>query len=514
MKLAFNSIDDFINLKITKQISRLGTIFHTKSNSYLYDTGTGKAVQLDPISIDFFLSLFNDSFSVFETRKFWENIPEEKQKEILMFMCDEYLLQCPPVEKFYVGNGIYDEDKLKIQQIILEVTGLCNLRCKYCIYNDYNAGNRNFNTNSMPFEIAKKALDYAYAHHDSHFAVTFYGGEPLINFPLIKECIDYSLAEMKNCEELTFSLTTNLTLMTDEVADYLASIPGMNIVLSIDGPEDVHNAARVYANNCDTFRDVMAGLQRLSDALRRHPENHVGIVVNSVFSPPYSFQKLNRINDFFSTLDKLPDDVSIRISYPSPGTIPEDFIYESEEIGSCFSPSNNPLVEWLVAQSKNIISSKSEKNLYQSSLYDILSRIHNRMLLQKPYPVFHQNGCCIPGQRRLYVTTEGQYKVCERIGDSPMIGDVSHGLNIENIKKYYFDDYASCSIRSCSDCWAVRLCSLCFANCMTEDGIDSAKKESLCVSVRESNKVWLSLYHQIMEDSPNMLEIVKDLIIL
>lgn len=50
---------------------------------------------------------------------------------------------------------------------------------------------------------------------------------------------------MSSCANLSFSFTTNLTLMTDEIADYLASVPGMNIVLSIDGPEDIHNASRV-----------------------------------------------------------------------------------------------------------------------------------------------------------------------------------------------------------------------------------------------------------------------------
>lgn len=164
---------------------------------------------------------------------------------------------------------------------------------------------------------------------------------------------------MSSCANLSFSFTTNLTLMTDEIADYLASVPGMNIVLSIDGPEDIHNASRVYADEKASFKDVMNGLQRLSDALKRHPDNHVGIVVNSVFAPPYTTHKLDRINNFFVALEQLPSYTSIRIFYPSPGTLPESFVSENEIIGD--PSSKNPLVEWLVEKSQNDISSDKQK---------------------------------------------------------------------------------------------------------------------------------------------------------
>lgn len=67
---------------------------------------------------------------------------------------------------------------MQVQQLIIELTGKCNLRCKYCIYNDYYEENRDFNTSDISFETAKKAIDYAYAHrHPDHFSITFYGGE-------------------------------------------------------------------------------------------------------------------------------------------------------------------------------------------------------------------------------------------------------------------------------------------------------------------------------------------------
>ncbi len=156
MKQMFESIEDVIELKTTKRIHRLGTIFHTKNNAYIYDTGTGKVIQLDSIAIDFFVSLFNESTPIQETYEYWKIIPEELQKNIIRFLCDEYLLQCPFVKNFSIDMGAFDSENIKIQQLILEVTGMCNMRCKYCIYNEYNEGNRDFNTNNMSFETAKK----------------------------------------------------------------------------------------------------------------------------------------------------------------------------------------------------------------------------------------------------------------------------------------------------------------------------------------------------------------------
>ena len=120
----------------------------------------------------------------------------------------------------------------------------------------------------------------------------------------MKQCINYSLKNAPECE-LTFSFTTNLTLMTPEIANFLVQIPGMNIVLSLDGPQEIHNTARVYANNKPTFEDAMRGLTHLTDAIKRHSSS-TNLTVNSVFMPPYSVEKLEYINNFFENLDILP----------------------------------------------------------------------------------------------------------------------------------------------------------------------------------------------------------------
>lgn len=107
----------------------------------------------------------------------------------------------------------------KLAKITLQLTQNCNFRCKYGIYSEtHNLRQRSHSTERMTFETAKKAIDFLWKHSvDSpDVNIGFYGGEPLLEFPLLKKAVKYSerLFEGKN---LTFSVTTNGTLLNDEI---------------------------------------------------------------------------------------------------------------------------------------------------------------------------------------------------------------------------------------------------------------------------------------------------------
>lgn len=119
------------------------------------------------------------------------------------------------------------------------------------------------------------------------------------------------------------------------------------------------------------------------------------------------------------------------------------------------------------------------KNLYSRVLISGLIHIHNRVLHEKPMGIVHYNGCCIPGKRRLYVCTDGNYKVCERIGTAPTIGHVDTGVDFEVLKRLYLTEYAQKSIPDCSKCWAVNLCDICYAQCFDESGLNIGERERI-----------------------------------
>ena len=93
--------------------------------------------------------------------------------------------------------------------LILQVTQQCNLRCKYCAYSG-NYYNRSHTSNRMDFETAKKAIDFYLKRSEKadQLALSFYGGEPLLEFELIKKCVSYIL-QRKGDKKILFTMTTN-----------------------------------------------------------------------------------------------------------------------------------------------------------------------------------------------------------------------------------------------------------------------------------------------------------------
>ena len=119
---------------------------------------------------------------------------ESALKQIMESVNNENILKAPLLETFS-GEQVTDLKKSlenKLGQITFEVTQKCNLRCDYCIYQEENPKFRDFSQHGdMSFEIAKKVIDYSLDKMKDEFYITFYGGEPLLNFKLIKQCIEY-----------------------------------------------------------------------------------------------------------------------------------------------------------------------------------------------------------------------------------------------------------------------------------------------------------------------------------
>ncbi len=494
-------------LKKAGNLERQGITFHTSKNSYLYDAGTGKVALLDKDSIPILSALFDNNIDLESFESLLENA--KNVDSIVCFIKNEHLLMRPEKTEFFDWSSVMTEEALQCQQLIVELTGQCNLRCKYCIYNDHYASFRNFNQAYIDFDTAKKAIDYAYAHRShKYFAIGFYGGEPLLNFRVMQQCIDYCISTYKDVDT-TFSFTTNLTLMTEEIADYLAKVPGMSIIVSIDGPEEIQNQNRMFANGAPTFDAVYRGLKLLCDAIKKN-DSDCQVNVNSVFMPPYTAERFSQINEFFESLSFLPSNTSVAATYPSSGSIPDDYLKQVEAKGENVG---TPIewMDWSVEKLKEKGSIPDSPNLYTNLLQRTLGEIHNRRLLNEPVSTYYRNACCVPGNRRLYVTTEGFYKLCEKMGESPSIGHVDTGLDFNAIKEFYLNQYDKASLPDCANCWAINICGLCYCLCYDKDGVDIDMKRVSCISARSSALSGLYIYHEILESNPDVIEQISHL---
>lgn len=306
-------------MKTTQSALREGVLFSTKRNNYYYDTGTGKVIVLDDDTSYIFRVLFDPTLSAETFLISLTKVDPNAVKNLLQTIDAERLFQRPPLLSMgkEIAAGVTDTEQ-KVEQIILEVTEQCNFRCKYCVYSEDFSGNRDFGNRRMPTEIAFKAIDWALENSGAKLAITFYGGEPLLNFKLMKAVIERSQAKRGN-KEIVYSFTSNMSLMTREIATYLAQVPNLYIMASIDGPRTVHDAYRVYANDAPTFEDSIGGLRILADA---YAGSHMPVNINAVLTPPFGFEKLEQVNAYFESLDWLPATCHVNITYPSYGTCP------------------------------------------------------------------------------------------------------------------------------------------------------------------------------------------------
>ncbi|EOS67757.1 hypothetical protein C817_05920, partial [Dorea sp. 5-2] len=123
-------------------------------------------------------------------------------------------------------------------------------------------------------------------------------------------------------KELTFSFSTNLTLVTKEIAEYVVGVKGMSVLASIDGPEDIHDAYRVMTGGKGSFSRVIQGLKYLVDAFGESAKEC--IVINTVVCPPFSAEKLDTIKNFFETIEWLPKEIVKKCDYVEYGSVSKE----------------------------------------------------------------------------------------------------------------------------------------------------------------------------------------------
>lgn len=149
-----------------------------------------------------------------------------------------------------------DLDEVSYEQLYLAVSESCNFRCKYC---------RQKKTNeiiNMTEEEIKNAIDTFYSVASKKRSVVFFGGEPLLNIEGIKYAIEY-IREFD--KEIQFSMVINGSLCTEEIAKFLAKNK-VEVIVSMDGPEEFHNIARVNINQGGTYKKAVQGYKNLKNA--------------------------------------------------------------------------------------------------------------------------------------------------------------------------------------------------------------------------------------------------------
>lgn len=451
--------------------------FRTPKNCYLYDVNTNSVVQV------------SDSVYAHFTQK--AGLSAHDDDIISKLKADGYLKPNPieridhpqiPLLSYILST--------KVQGITLQITQQCNLRCKYCIYSG-GYESRGHSSKSMDLKTAKKGIDFVIECSSGMDEITigFYGGEPLLQFDLMKKCVEYAVVQAEG-KMLALSVTTNGTLFTDEILDFLDKYH-FSVSLSLDGPREIQDANRVFARNGKgTFDTIMTNLRHIREA---YPSVFSRIIISSVADP--SLDVFASI-EFFRTCDEL-EGVTVQSSNISGEyrkdkvSVPEKFLIDEER----------DMFLLLMSKLKRIpedrISKMSEDKF--GSLY--MTMYEARPDVTNLAPVMHPPGQCIPGTRKLFMTVDGSFYPCEKVSEtSPYtrIGHVDTGYDLDAVKRIL--NLGALTPDECKNCWSILMCSICVVSVDDpQTGLSRRKKLALCPGIRRSNELMLKNFCTLKE---------------
>lgn len=318
-----------------------------------------------------------------------------------------------------------------VKALCLHIAHDCNLKCKYCFAEE---GEYHGRRALMSYEVGKKALDFLVANSGSrvNLEVDFFGGEPLMNWQVVKDLVAYgrSLEEPKH-KRFRFTLTTNGVLLNDDIIDF-ANKEMANIVLSVDGRKEIHDKMRPLAGGQGSYDLVVPKFKKVAES-----RNQTNYYVRGTFT---HFNK-----DFAADVCHLADLGFEQISV-EPVVAPEsaDYALVTEDIPELLAEYDKLAVEMIRRH-------KEGKGF---------NFFHFMIDLKGGPCVYKRLSGCGSGTEYLAVTPWGDFYPCHQfVGqESFLMGNVDDGITNTDIR----EQFKACNVYSkekCRNCFAKFYCS-------------------------------------------------------
>ena len=349
---------------------------------------------------------------------------------------------------------------LNLPQLVFEVTDRCNLNCIYCAYSEFYRRHDTREGKNFPFTRAKLVIDYLYDLWKDNYSdgynreliISFYGGEPLLNVPLIKQVVEYCEGLEKIGLIYSYSMTTNAMLL-NRYMDYLVE-KDFKLLISLDGDE-FSQSYRVDHSGKNSFERVFRNVKMLQE---KHPAYFKSNVdFNSVL---HNRNEVESIYQFIRTwFDKNP----LIASLTEVGICEEmkdEFIKMYRNTSESFYRSNNcEAIEFDMFRRAPRIDRLTNYILYQSGNNHLT---YNDLYVNKDnLPL--STGTCLPFSKKMFVTVNGKILPCERIGHKFSLGQVYDDhieLNEENVVDMY-NYFNSKYAKQCFKCACKKFCPIC-----------------------------------------------------
>ena len=244
-----------------------------KLNGYniVLDTASGSVHTVDEVAYDI-IEMYKEHTQEEIVKVILEryaHMPDVTREEILLCLEDIEALEKAgklfSVDKYEKLAIDYKNNSKVVKALCLHVAHTCNLNCSYCFASQ---GKYHGDRALMSFEVGKRAFDFLIENSGTrrNLEVDFFGGEPSLNFDVVKQLVEYARSiEKEKGKNFRFTLTTNGVLVDDDVIDF-ANRECENVVLSLDGRKEIHDRFRVdYAGN-GSFDRIVPKFRKLVEA--------------------------------------------------------------------------------------------------------------------------------------------------------------------------------------------------------------------------------------------------------
>ena len=319
----------------------------------------------------------------------------------------------------------------EIKALCLHVAHTCNLNCTYCFAAQ---GKYHGERALMSFETGKRALDFLVENSGKrrNLEVDFFGGEPLMNFEVVKQLVAYARSIEDKCgKHFRFTLTTNGVLLDDEVTEF-ANRECHNVVLSLDGRKEVHDRLRKTINGKGSYDTIVPKFQKFVKA-----RGDKGYYVRGTFT----HNNTDFTNDIFHMADLGFTELSMEPVVCAPG---EEYALTEEDLPVLFEQYEILAKEML----------RREREGRPFTFY------HYMLDLTGGPCIYKRISGCGSGTEYLAVTPWGELYPCHQFVGDPKysMGNIWDGVTNKALQ----DEFKLCNAYArpdCKDCWAKLYCS-------------------------------------------------------
>lgn len=351
---------------------------------------------------------------------------------------------------------------LNLKQLVFEVTDNCNLKCKYCGYGEFYCSYDKRDARNLSFDNAKILIDYLFTlwreyevdFYQHALTVSFYGGEPLLNVPFIKQVQEYLETTYAGCLELSYSMTTNAILL-DRYMDFLAE-KNFNLLISLDGNKEAQSY-RVDHHGENSFDRVFKNVKLLQEKYPDYFEKNVNL--NSVL------HDRNNTVDIYQFM-KHEFGKRTMISELNTSGIRED---KREQFRGMFLSKQSDFYQALSSYPQLVdemfydVADTKMLYLYLEEFSGNIYKYYTDLLVSKKQMPLMPTGTCPPFSKKIFLTVNGKILPCERIDQKYVMGNVKSGkvtLDLKKIAAFYnmvFDKIK----KQCTKCYRQKFCMQC-----------------------------------------------------